>query len=369
MSCQKQDPSPDRIYSEGGLISFSTRVETRAPIIEELDGRSFGVYGYSFSNLTNWNTAKTRATPNVFHNQLVNCGEGGACSYTFSPIIAKDENGNNVQLEYGDLINNHREWDLSKGYAFFAYYPYATGGNGVTPSGSMQMADPFLDYELPFQKDEDVVYPDELQDIMTAKRPEYKPTMGTTVRFAFSHRLFCIDLYGHNFNASDITISDLSVKLSGIEYTKSRIYLDDARTDQNNQPLPTSIPSKSDDWSTDSEVTIPIIYDGASVTLPAGKTSSLSTYEVTENNTTTAYDNNIMLIPQDSSVEGSAGLTVEINFKKDGIQKEPLKATYNVNFEAPYKYSLTINFVGENAILVAAEPAPWDAKTVNHTFD
>lgn len=364
ISCQKQAHTPDIIYSEGGLISFSTRVETRAPIIEDLNGRNFGVYGYSFSNLTNWNTAKTRATPNVFHNQLVECGENGSCSYTFSPIIVKDDNGNDVQMEYGDLIQGRREWDLSKGYSFLAYFPY--NGTGVTPSGSMEMADPFINYNVPLVN-EGVVDTDALIDIMTAKRINYKPTQGTTVRFAFSHRLFCIDFYGHNFNTSDIKISDLSVTLSGIEYKSSKIFLDDERKDQNGNSLPTSIPS-SEGWSASNKVTFPIISDGAEVILSAGSTASLSTYEVKKENEILKADNNIMLIPQNSSENG--GLSVEISFKKNGVQhSELLKSTYKVNFEGGNKYSITINFVGENALLVEAKTAPWESKQVNHTFD
>ena len=134
-SCQKHNPEgPDGLYSEGGLISFSTTVKTKAPIITEMNGRHFGVYGYGFSNLTNWNTYKASATPNVFYRLDVLCnGENGACSY-------------NVDTDTD--INGKEQWELNKRYAFFAYYPYNT--SSVAPSLNTQIDNPYVEYTLPF---------------------------------------------------------------------------------------------------------------------------------------------------------------------------------------------------------------------------
>ena len=54
-ACQKQIISPDVISAEGGLVSFSTKVETKAPIIVDLYNKTFGVYGFLQCDFIVWN--------------------------------------------------------------------------------------------------------------------------------------------------------------------------------------------------------------------------------------------------------------------------------------------------------------------------
>lgn len=336
LSCQKQTPSSG-IFSEGGLISFSTRVETKTPIITELNGKHFGVYGYNFSNLTNWSTYKTTATPNVFYNLDVTCSAAdGSCSYVYTPASGEEE-----------TIGGRKQWELNKRYSYFAYYPYNTTVSSLTPSAANTMNTPYVEYLLPTSSP---VNPDDLLDIMTAKVIEYSATQGTTVRFSFYHRLFCIDLYGQNFNATDINISDLSITISGIHYNKTLIYMDNEIA---------SKPDKTEDWNTSKTITFPII-SGTESTLVAANGDA----------TSLTGDKNIVLIPQDSSVENADGLSIEIKFKKDnGSEYLTRSATYKVNFLEKKKYSITLNFIGNDVIMVAAAAAAWEKKDVTHTFD
>jgi len=337
MSCQKHTYSPDGIFSEGGVISFSTRVVTKAPIITELNGEHFGVYGYNFSNLTNWNTYKTTATPNVFHNLDVTCSEtDGSCSYVYSSTDPEEE-----------IINGRKQWELNKRYSYFAYYPYSSNVNNLTPSGANIENSPYIKYTMPASTS---VNPDDLIDIMTAKVTDYIATQGTTVRFSFYHRLFCIDLYGQNFNATDINLSDLSMTISGIYYNETKIYMD---RDEHSES------SSSADWNTTKAITCPILSSAESIIVAANGESTPLT-----------GDKNIVLIPQDSSADGAIGLTINIKFKKDGATEYTTRtATYNVDFQEGKKYSLTLNFIGNDVILVAADAAPWEKKDVTHTFD
>lgn len=363
LSCQKQTLYPDNKLSD--VISFSARVETKAPIITEMNGREFGVYGFNFSSLTNWNTVMAKASPNVFYNTEVQCREtDGACIYGVG--------------ENNELV----PWDLDKKYSFFAYHPYQDGTTGSVKPSPVNITEngnetpvygiPYIDYTLPLTTsvENPEVDPDDLLDIMTAKVTDYRATQGTTVRFAFNHRLFCLDIYGHNFNADPVVISDLRVKISGIKYDKTRIYLDQARTivDDNENIIPAaSEPSTTDNWSTEDAKTFRILQSNETVSVPIRSNDP----------TSLTGTKNIVLIPQDSRND-TQGLSIEINFKKDGkdyyaVDTDenpiPLKGTYKIDFKEGKKYSLKLNFIGDDVILVAGDAVEWKEKEVEHTFE
>lgn len=363
LSCQKQ--TPDTIYAEGGLVSFSTRVHTKAPVITNLSGRYFGVYGFSYSNLTNWNTAKAKGTPNEFLNLSVS---GTDCSYSY--------NGD-------DAVGGYKKWDLDKGYTFFAYYPFAALNNGknFNPSqltdnnGNPIYETPYIDYTLPISADA-LVNPDDMIDVMTAAVKDHNLTLGPVVGLNFYHRLFCIDINAINHNTeTTVKIKDLSVTIKGIHYNKTRIYMDKDRVvydESQKKDIPQSSIPTSDGWSTEYAVTFSPMLNVDELEIPAKETiESLSDNE-----------NLIMLIPQNCSVTGSTGLSVEVNFKKYDptsnkfvkyLTKDdvPLSETFYLNFQEGRKYVLTLNFLDNNEVrLIAANVAPWDfAEDVNHTFD
>lgn len=349
ISCQKQVLPNDNTGLEGGLVSFSTYVKTKAGIINDLNNQTFGVYGYSFSNLTNWGTAQAQATPNVFYNLPVACAGDGSCSY----VLANNPNDATIH-------NGLKKWNFNQRYSFFAYYPLATDSNNIVPSEITTTNIPYIVYTLP-KPVNGVIDTGNLWDIVTAKNTNYNPVLsGTIVGLEFNHRLFCIDLYGHNFNNDPINISNVKVTISGLKYNKSTIYLDKDRTvtrrdEQNKEvtvPEP-SIPDKTDDWSGTATFNL-----ASSVELAGGteaKTTSLN------------GANNIMLIPQDY-VDGEDGVNIIVSFTRDG-KEISLEGTYKMNFEEKQKYTLTVNFIGSQVALVKGEAAEWDRTPVYHTFD
>lgn len=357
-ACQKQINTPDVISAEGGLVSFSTKVETKAPIIVNLYNKTFGVYGFGFSNLTQWGTVKAKATPNEFYNQLVSCDNTGACAYTYTP--SSDEDPDSV-------ISGRKKWQLDQKYSFFAYYPYTTSneGNYVISSAATPEV-PFVEYTLPLVKsgtsDTYTVDPANLLDIMTAKVIDHSIVLGPVVGFNFYHRLFCIDIEGINHDPNDVTVSDISLTISGIQYNKSRIYMDRDRTVYDETLLQDisqpSIPSVVNDFTKTSSVTFsPIIPDNNNVVLKQGLKTALS-----------GGDNMIMLIPQNSENEANA-LNVTVNFKKNG-EEDSASTSFNLDFKEGRKYTLTMNFIGDEVQLITASEENWDtADDVDHVFD
>lgn len=357
-ACQKQINTPDVISAEGGLVSFSTKVETKAPIIVNLYNKTFGVYGFGFSNLTQWGTVKAKATPNEFYNQLVSCDNTGACAYTYTP--SSDEDPDSV-------ISGRKKWQIDQKYSFFAYYPYTTSneGNYVISSAATPEV-PFVEYTLPLVKsgtsDTYTVDPANLLDIMTAKVIDHSIVLGPVVGFNFYHRLFCIDIEGINHDPNDVTVSDISLTISGIQYNKSRIYMDRDRTVYDETLLQDisqpSIPSVVNDFTKTSSVTFsPIIPDNNNVVLKQGLKTALS-----------GGDNMIMLIPQNSENEANA-LNVTVNFKKNG-EEDSASTSFNLDFKEGRKYTLTMNFIGDEVQLITASEENWDtADDVDHVFD
>lgn len=348
VSCQKQVLPNEPADFEGGLVTFSTFVKTKAGIVNDLNNKTFGVYGYSFSNLTNWGTAQAQAKPNVFHNLGVECGTNGECEYDLG------DNPNDATIKDG-----LKKWDFNQRYSFFAYYPYNV--SNIAVSGSNEANTPYITYTLPNPVNNKINTVD-LWDVVTAKNTNYNPAIsGTIVDLEFNHRLFCLDLYGHNFNENDINISDVKVTISGIKYNKSQIFLDRDRTvtvhdeaqDKDIVVKRPSIPSKTSDWA--GTATFELV---ELVTLKGGaeaKTTPLN------------GDNHVMLIPQDY-VEGEDGLHIKVSFKL-GSETIECEATYKKDFAEGQKYTLTVNFIGAQVALVKGEAADWDWLPVYHTFD
>lgn len=352
-SCQKQSIiGPDIEYAEDGLVSFSTKVHTKAPVITSLSGKNFGVYGYSFSKLTNWNTAKAKATPNEFHNLIVS---GTDCSYSY---IGED------------ALGGYKKWDFSKGYSFFAYYPYfeeyITDSEDDATTGVSRLTDqetPYIDYILPISGT-DQVNPDDLLDIMTAAVKDHNLTLGPVVDFNFYHRLFCIDLKAINHSDDIIALSNLSMTISGIHYNRAKIYMDRDRVfydeEQEKEIEQPSIPSADSDWSNTNEVVFaPLLNDNTLTVDPHSTIASIS-------------NNNklVMLIPQDSSLKDAPKLRVKVNGTLGEDQVIEAAGEFDLNFQEGRKYTLTLNFLTDDVILTAAVVDPWDvAEDVYHTFD
>ena len=224
-SCEKpslDSPTDVELVPEAGYIRFSTGVATKAPMIENLRGKSFGVFGYTYGYSTKWDNAKALARPQLFYNQVVACSGEGVCTYDINSSVE----GNQL-----------KPWDLSQKYTFFAYYPMVAQGNGISTSGAGAVGMPTVTYTLPLKSQgEGEVNPDTLQDLMTAYAVD-KTAGDGKVGFTFQHRLFCIEVLSQNFNTTkmvkdknengedieveidaDEKISDLTLTIDNLAY-------------------------------------------------------------------------------------------------------------------------------------------------------
>ena len=199
-SCEKPSPESTKdieLVPEAGYIRFSTGVATKAPLIDNMRGQSFGVHGYKYGYSTRWEVARPLARPEVFHNLVVNCAAtNGVCSYDLDPTTT------DYELE---------AWDLSQKYSFFSYYPIAEDDNGISVSDDNAVDMPTVTYDLPFvAHTAGEVHPDDLQDLMTAYAVD-KTAYDGLVSFTFQHRLFCIEALAQNFN------KDVKEVIDGVE--------------------------------------------------------------------------------------------------------------------------------------------------------
>ena len=331
-SCEKviHEQEENLLPPEGsGYIKFTTGVESRAPIITDMKGKSFGVIGFTYPEYQTWTSARILAEPDLCHNLQVNCSADNVCTYDI------DKNTNDNQYMFWDLVNHH---------TFFAYYPIASQSNGVTISPATQKDTPFVKYQLPLKTDTPV-NPDNLMDIMTASAIDQTVRSGN-VKLQFHHRLCCIDVVARNFNDDAQTISNLSVEIGGIQYNGIQVYMHkgDAKF--------SSIPEKSESWNVNNEVTFDILSDAVQVAQNEVKSIS--------------GNKNIMLVPQAATLSGT------VTFVKNGNTANPVTEAFSsdFDFEEGKKYSIVISFTGDDVIVLMVQSGVWEEKDdVNYEFD
>ena len=383
-----------------GYMQFSTEVSTRSDLATNMRGRDFGVLGYSYPYTTNWETARSLATPDTFYDLKVSCGSNGVCTY--------DNDGN---AQNGAQLT---PWDATKWYTFFAYYPH--NGKGITLTKQNVTNTPYLTYEYAWLKDAadgidiNVCRNDQMFDLMTAESADNDGT--TNVGLNFKHRLFAIEVLANNYNESEFemvqkvdeegnpvvdkegnpvmvvkrdeeglpilakdadgnVISDksqvikgMTLTIKGLTHTSMTIPLsmrsdemekieyypsgDGATYPLQNKEVMFHIQNK--------EVTIPAFNDPQSDGRGEGVATSISKLGCAEG------DGYLMFIPQNHSLEFTVNWTnAPSNFER--------KINPTINFEAGKLYQIIINFVGEGITIALIEAGAWDYQTVTHTFE
>ena len=345
-SCEKAGLASEEIelIPKAGYIRFSTGVSTKAPIIENMKSRDFGVFGYEYGMNTDWQTASPLATPETFYNQLVSCSEQGVCSYDAYPT---------------DPNTSLKPWELSKKYSFFAYFPYSMEKNNpdtiidelITLSGENQVNTPRVKYSLPFESkylDSDgMVNPDNLLDLMTASSIDQTAGAGM-ISFTFQHRLFCVEVVGQNFNDTNETISNLSVTFENLAYKEITVPMHMSGTNVDYTP---------NDFG---DISFRLLNANESVTLPSyGNTSGAISLAGANK------DKMLMLVPQNASKNALEGY---VTFTLSG---EPQSKYFsaNLNFREGRKYTLSINITGESIVVVASEAEAWEQIPVGYEFE
>lgn len=336
LSCQKADNGEIELPLDTGYITFSTSVATKAPIIKSLRGREFGVMGFKYPNYQAWTGARPLATPNLCYDLTVRCDANGVCSYDSNPSVAGD------QFMLWELLDNH---------TFFSYFPKSTALNGVSVSGESLTNTPRVIYNLPIKRIANgEVDPDNLQDVMTGYAIDQTVKDGT-VTFKFQHRLSCIDVIVRNFNEQPQSVSDVKVRLGGIKYNKITVpmYKDDSQV---------AIVSEAVDWSVTDSVDFRI--STASDIVQTGKN------EIKAANAA----KNIILIPQeyDSKDPNDKRIAGRVFFKDNGVDTY-MKFSSDFSFKEGVKYSIVINFTGDDIIVLIIEAGLWDDVPVQYEFE
>lgn len=367
-----------------GYMQFSTDVSTRAQLVTDMKGKSFGVLGYQYSPTTNWATAKPIALPSVFYNQMVSCGENGTCSYDAYPL---------------DSDKSLKEWEEGN-YSFFAYHPYTDNNNntGITLSTSTTTNTPTLTYTYPWlngtgkswfisdfgtvalQKEStpqnitvDVVNLCDasapVYDVMTAEAIDVNGRGNGTVNMDFKHRMFALEVLANNYNENSEgthdarqSITSLVLTLNGLQHRTMTIPLS-MQGDEADPVYGGAAPGTRSFLITDpykGGIEIPAFNEVTEDGRGAGVATSVSKLGGRNNNA--GY---LMLIPQTTGLTGSLHWAELKNFP--GTISTSFSS--NIEFKAGRLYQLYINFVGDGITIALIEAGAWDVFDVEHKFE
>lgn len=373
VSCEKpslDSPADVELVPEAGYIRFSTGVATKAPMIENLRGKSFGVFGYSYGYSTKWDNARPLAMPELFYNHTVDCSDEGVCTYDINSSVE----GNQL-----------KPWDLSRKYSFFAYYPMATNVNGISISAANAVNMPTVTYDLPLKShSEGEIDPDSILDLMTAYAVD-KTAGDGKVGFTFQHRLFCIEVFSQNFNTTkmvkvkdnngeemeqeidaDEIISNLTLTINNLAYESITVPM----MKGDSKSAPTMVANSH------GPVTFRLLESNDKVTVPS-QDEGVGAVSLSR-------DKYIMLIPQDASgtkltgtlsfdTTDANGNTLSYKLSESENEtdnlKRALKFETDLNFEEGKKYNMTLSFTGKTVVIATAKAGSWEASSVNHEFE
>lgn len=330
-SCEKQQEgsqSTEIVLPSGNYILFSPKIETKAVLvndISDMNPKAFYVWGYQYSNTTEWTVARPTAKPNLFWNKEVSYEDG--------------------IWVYEDL----QDWDLYSKYAFFAFYPGTVNGQiSVTTQDHVNV--PKVTYTLPLSSDRNnPADPAGFYDLMTASAINKKASDGI-ITFEFQHRLFCIEVVGQNNDDEDHVISDLKFELDDVAFGEMTVPMR-----KGDQMAPVEKENRT------GKAIFSILSGDEKLTLPSDKTE----VSFTENETL-ANNDNILLIPQDSRESNFRGT---LYFKLDGAD---VQASFDapLNYIEAYKYKLTMSIIGGNVLLTMNNPVSWEVQPdVNFDFE
>lgn len=379
-----------------GYMQFSTEVSTRSDLATNMRGRDFGVLGYSYSYTTNWGTAMSLATPDIFYDLKVSCNANGVCTY--------DNDGNAANG------NQLTPWDATKWYTFFAYSPYKFDDSGITLSDSNATSTPYLTYEYAWLDNRalqgatiDLHNEPRMFDLVSAQAIDLDGS--NNVAFNFKHRLFAIEVLANNYNETEYeyeyvtdeygefilddkgnkifklddkgnkifkldedgkktvikdatqTISDLVLRITGLTNNKMTFPLQgsgDVKFSSTQDFSDKTLAFKISDYPID----IPAFNDPTPDGRGEGVATSIS--KLSSDNGT-GY---IMLIPETAKLDFAVNWTQAANFTN-------IQNTFDsdMDFEAGKLYQIIINFVGSGITIALIEAGAWDYQSVTHTFE
>ena len=201
MACTHQEFEEEVVKPTDGYIYFNTEVNSRGTLVTELSEKSFGVFGYNYSNEVDWNTVKVQAKPNVFYKKEITWN--GAFHEYKSPVA----------------------WSPNHLYTFMGYYPY--GNSNLVPSEDQYEGDPYLTYTMP--TDNKVA---NMVDVMTASIYNTDNSQSKQVGIRYKHRLVAMDVQARNFNEKEgeefvyIKVTFLKMKFENLKYNSAKLMMD-----------------------------------------------------------------------------------------------------------------------------------------------
>lgn len=363
-----------------GYMQFSTDVSSRAQLVTDMKGKTFGVLGYQYSSTTNWATAKPIALPSVFYNQMVSCAENGTCTYDAYP------NDNEKSL---------KEW-AEGNYTFFAYHPYTDDNNntGITLSTSTTTNTPTLTYTYPWLNGtgkswfkagfktnaivDEVIVPISVDvvklydptvpvfDVMTAEAIDVNGRGNGTVSMDFKHRMFALEVLANNYNETtedkdaSAYMSSVVLTLNGLQHSTMTIPL--SMQGDEADPIYSGTAHNSCSFlitnPEDGHIRIPAFNERTEDGRGEGVPTSISLLGSTNG----GY---LMLIPQTAGLSGSLHWAELVNFP--GTVSTDFSSS--IEFKAGRLYQLYINFVGSGITIALIEAGAWDVHDVEHKFE
>lgn len=419
-SCEKTQPdkpSDGSLPIFRGYMQFSTQVSTRAQLATNLREKKFGVFGYEYNTTTVWEYAKATATPKVFYNQEVICGQTGNTTYDIS-----SEDGTQLKT-----------WEM-KHYSFFAYHPY--GGSGISFSGQNDVNTPTLTYTYGWLKNSnqriDATANSDIFDLMTAEHIDADGS--ANIGLNFKHRMFAVEVLANNYNENIYVYDEVPVIDEDgnpvlddegnpvvdkeIRYENGEpVFVDDFyKTDaqgnfildkdgnkilvKGNARQTLGVLSMKLEGLRHDKMTIPMsTASGEAMPVYSGPTTPFSREFVISMNDVLipAYNEIIedeygkrgggiptsisklgsdgggylMLIPQDAVQGSEYNIRFSLNWLNKPTESEEVKTEFNstINFEPGRLYQIIINFVGSGITIALIEAGTWEPWTVEHTFE
>ena len=233
-ACTKPSPAPAPAPEHfSKYIFFSHSVETKATLVEKAENiGTFGVVGFKYDSNTDWATYSTTTvngklpTPNVFYDPVT---DPETQQVTNKLVNVETVSVDGTTAKYTPL----QGWSNSKKYAFFAFYPMPNDNvtlvnlDGSTPYKggvpAVKYTNPSLDKS-------------EMTDVMTA--PAYIDKFWKSsaeggnnlpsgeVSFTLQHRLSALGVKVMNSSDGDITVTSITLAVSGLRYSDMTLPLD-----------------------------------------------------------------------------------------------------------------------------------------------
>ena len=343
-----------------GYIYFNTETDSRAELVTDMENKQFAVTAFNYTS--DWNTAKAKAIPNVFHNQLVKW----------------EENKHTYDTDNATSGNQLKAWEGGKRYAFFAHYPHQSQDENIAISSAMTENTPYITYTLA---------PDNMVDVMTASLFDTDNTASNAVGLTFKHRLVAMDIHARNLidpvviNQTEtpvfIKLKSLTMKFTNQKYNQAKIWLDES--------LGIESLWASDDWN--STQSYSIIPNEKEITLePMGDASD----EDASINVTDNFGSTLIFLPQEGTnasdcLQGQVSFTYVYvkadgsSFRNDELKDEqgqkiepqttPVNFTTGKEMVAGRKYAFQMNFSRTMVTIGIVEQGEWTDKNIDIEFE